>query len=99
MASEGNDIQKLTDRIEALVQVNERLVRVLSQSLPATGEAAHANAPITSVPPTASGSNSPSLPARIPLAGRTRRNTAVSALAIDSVRRPSLYTGEEDSYE
>jgi hypothetical protein len=99
MASEGNDIQKLTDRIDALVQVNERLIRVLSQSLPATSEAAHANAPIRPVPTPASDSNSPSLPPTIPLAGRTRRNTQVSVLDTDSVRKPSLYTGEEDSAE
>jgi hypothetical protein len=99
MASEGNDIQKLTDRIDALVQVNERLIRVLSQSLPAASEAAHTNAPIKSAPTSTSGSNSPSLPPTIPLAGRARRNTPVSALDADSVRKPSLYTGEEDSSE
>jgi hypothetical protein len=82
-----------------LVQVNERLIRVLSQSLPTTSEATHANAPIKSDPTSASGSNSPSLPPTIPLAGRTRRNTPVSALDADSVRKPSLYTGEEDSSE
>jgi hypothetical protein len=99
MASEGNDIQKPTDRIDALVQVNERLIRVLSQSLPATGEAAHTTAPIKSALTSASGGNSPSLPPTIPLAGRTRRNTPVSVLDIDSVRKPSLYTGEVDSSE
>jgi hypothetical protein len=99
MASEGNDIQKLTDRIDALVQVNERLIRVLSQSLPATGEAAHSNVPIKPALTSASGSNSPSLPPTIPLAGRTRRNTPVSGFDIDSLRKPSLYTGEEDSSE
>ena len=94
MASEGNDIQKLTDRIDALVQVNERLIRALSHPLPSPAEAVPAERPINRVPISTS---SPTLPPTIPLTGRTRRNTPVSVLDIDSIRKPSLYTGEESS--
>ena len=98
MSSGTNDIQKLTDRIDALVQVNERLIRVLSHTLPSTVEAAPAERPAARGAPTsASGAASPALPPTIPLSGRTRRNTPVSVLDLDSIRKPSLFTGEESS--
>ena len=97
MASGTNDIQKLTDRIDALVQVNERLIRVLSHTLPSTVEAAPAEKPAARGPTSASGAASPALPPTIPLTGRTRRNTPVSVLDLDSIRKPSLFTGEESS--
>jgi hypothetical protein len=97
MTGEGNDIQKLTDRIDALVQVNERLIRVLSQSLPATTEAAPPDGPVRAITVLASGSTSPTLPPSIPITGRTRRNTQVSVIDLDSIRKPSLFTGEDSS--
>jgi hypothetical protein len=97
MASEVNDIQKLTDRIDALVKVNERLIRVLSQSLPSAAEAAPAERPHNRIPASASVATSPTLPPTIPLTGRTRRYTPVSVLDIESDRKASLFTGEESS--
>src|SRR5256885_1714354 len=94
MAPEGDDIQRLTDRIDTLVQVNERLIRALSQSLPSTAEDVPAEKPINRV---FTSTSSPVLSPTIPLSGRPRRNTSASVLDIDSIRKPSLFTGEESS--
>lgn len=98
MASEGNDIQKLTERIDALVLVNERLINVLSQSLPsATAGDRQTNPVATSI----TIHPSPSLPpTKEPPSTRGRRdtlNTQVSALDLESFKKPSLFTGEESS--
>lgn len=97
MASESNDIQKLTDRIDALVQVNERLIRVLSQSVPSAVEAAPAERPPNQLPASSSAATSPTLPPTIALSGLTRHSSPVSALDADSIRKPSVFTGDESS--
>ena len=97
MASGTNDIQKLTDRVDALVQVNERLIRALSHNLPSATAAAPADRLDDRILTSPSGAASPTLAPTIPLTGRTRRNTPVSVLDLDSIRKPSLFTGEESS--
>lgn len=97
MAGEGNDIQKLTDRIDALVQINERLIRALTQSVASAAEAAPANGPNKPTTASLAGSASPTLPPSVLLTGRTRRNTQVSVIDLDSIRKPSLFSGDESS--
>jgi hypothetical protein len=95
MAEEGNDIQKLTDRIDALVHVNERLIRVLTHSLPSAAEVAPVNGPNKAAASSAPGT--PILVPSVPPSGRTRRNTQLSVADLESIRKPSSFNGDDSS--
>lgn len=97
MAGEGNDIQRLTNRIDALIQVNERLVQALTQSWPSTAEAAPVHRPTKPIVLSVSDGISPTLTPSISLSSRPRRNTQVSAIDLDSICKPSLFSGDESS--
>lgn len=92
--AEGNDIQRLTQRLDALVLVNERLIQALTQS---TASPISLNKPINTVAASTPSTTSPALPPTVPTTTRARRNTPVSVLDFESIKKPSLFTGEESS--
>ncbi len=92
--SGDNDIQKLTQRLDALIQQNERLIQALGQSTPSN---IADNQPINAISESTPTTASPTFPPTIPSTTRGRRNTPVSVLDIESIKKPSLYTGEDSS--
>ena len=100
--SDNTDVQKLLERIDNLTQAHERLVQALSQQIPALQATQQYHAPqktrtdLSSFSPV-SPVLAPNFPNTLPPIVNARRNTPASTLEFESLKKASVFTGDDSS--